>query len=227
MNRFVFLAVLFAATQALADDGGSDALKAFGGFGIIVIALLSIAYLRRLVQNLATAIQQGPRALLGLQRVLVDTFQNGVLYRNGAFERVLTPGVHWIRPKGARMVTVDMRPQVFQIALVAISADRMRVELRAIARVQVADARAAVESATNYRDELVARLQSTLKNLAGEWSFRDIHLRQADFNRAVQTLAGAAIQSAGAACISFELMNAESGTEAPAREEREIGFRTH
>ena len=89
----------------------------------------------------------------------------------------------------------------------------------------IRDARAAFESATNYREEFVAQIQSAIKKLAQERTLKDLHLRQAEFNLAGQILAGSLIQPAGAECIGFELLHTESAGEPPGKDDREIGFR--
>ncbi len=225
MKRIVLPVAILAAGPAWAEDGGSEPLKALGGFAVVVLALLSVAYLRSIASRIARAIRQGPRALVGRQKLIVDMFKSGVLYRDGVFESVLAPGSHWIRPKGAHLVNVDMRPQVLRFNEVATTADHLRVELRVVARVQIRDARAAFESATNYREEFVAQIQSAIKKLAQERTLKDLHLRQAEFNLAGQILAGSLIQPAGAECIGFELLHTESAGEPPGKDDREIGFR--
>jgi hypothetical protein len=48
----VFLAAFFAAAPAWADDAGSEPLKAVGGFVVIVLALICVAYLGRLASRI-------------------------------------------------------------------------------------------------------------------------------------------------------------------------------
>lgn len=220
----VFLAALFAAAPAWADDAGSEPLKAVGGFVVIVLALICVAYLGRLASRIGRAVREGPRALVGLEKLVIGAFQNGVLYRNGSFARVLTPGTHWINPKVFRVAIVEMRPEVLQTTQGVTTSDRIRVLLRSSARVQIRDPRAAVESARNHQAELQAQLQSAIRKVAIEWTFRDLHQRQKEFNAAVHETVNAQILHAGAECIDFELLDAESSRELPDDEPREIGF---
>ncbi|WP_078292747.1 slipin family protein [Mycobacterium sp. D16R24] len=50
------------------------------------------------------------------QKVTIMEWQRGVLYREGVFEAVLAPGVHYTRPRTDTLVTVDMRTQSVQVA---------------------------------------------------------------------------------------------------------------
>lgn len=50
------------------------------------------------------------------QKITIMQWQRGVLYRDGVFKAVLTPGVHYTRPRTDTLVTVDMRAQSIQVA---------------------------------------------------------------------------------------------------------------
>jgi hypothetical protein len=225
MGRLIFLTALVVARTAWAADDGSDVLKAFGGFGVIVLALVGIVLLRRIVARLATAVSQGPQALLGRQRVLIDTFNSGILYRNGAFERVLPAGAHWINMKGARALAVDMRPQVVRVSENVVTADRRRARAAMVVRFQVADIRAAVESATDYHEEYLSRIRAAARALALTRTFRELNLHQAAFNDAGKDAADQALKAAGGRCLSFDLSDVDLVGEVPEAGDREIGFR--
>lgn len=49
------------------------------------------------------------------QKITIMQWQRGVLYRDGVFKAVLTPGVHYTRPRTDTLVTVDMRAQSIQV----------------------------------------------------------------------------------------------------------------
>lgn len=49
------------------------------------------------------------------QKITIMQWQRVVLYRDGVFEAVLTPGVHYTRPRTDTLVTVDMRAQSIQV----------------------------------------------------------------------------------------------------------------
>ncbi|WP_081252203.1 slipin family protein [Mycobacteroides chelonae] len=49
------------------------------------------------------------------QKITIMQWQRGVLYRDGVFKAVLTPGVHYTRPRADTLVTVDMRAQSIQV----------------------------------------------------------------------------------------------------------------
>ena len=169
----------------------------------------------------------GIRSFLGQKKVVIDAYKNGVLYRNGAFERVLPAGVHWINIKGVKITPVEMRPQVVRLAEAATTADRRRSRLTMLMRIQVVDAGAADQCSANYRDEHLSLILAAIRKLALSWNYRDLHLRQAEFSTEGHTVANAALKASGGACISFEVLEVESLGEAPGTDFRDVGFQTH
>ena len=165
--------------------------------------------------------------VLGRRRLIIDTFKSGVLYRNGVFEKILPTGTHWISIKDLRVIAVETRPQVLRMAEVMATSDRRRVRLSMLMRLQIADARAAVESAVNFHDEHAALALAAIRKLALAWTFRDLNLHQSDFSAAGLGAVGEALRASGGRCISFELLEVESLGELPETDERDIGFKTH
>lgn len=223
--RPAFLLALLASWPAWAAGDDSDILKAAGGFGILVLAIIGVVFLRRIVFRLSAAVGQGPRALLGQQKVIIDTFKSGVLYRNGAFERVLPAGAHWINMKNARALAVDMRPQVMRLSEAVLTADRRRARVSITVRFQVADVRAAVECATDYREEYLSLIRGVARSLALTRTFRDLNLHQAEFNEAGRSASDQALKAVGGRCVSFELSDVDLMGEIAETEDRDIGFK--
>lgn len=228
LERAVFGAAMIAAALLNADPAYADARQGFaytvGGFLLGCVFLVGVGGAMHFFVALA---KRGPRVLLGHDNVTVNPFENMVLYRNGVFERVLLPGSHWINPTRVRLVPVDMRPDVFQIEQTAVTADRIAVHLRCIAKVQVKEARTAIESARDYRAEVFASLQSLIKGVALEWPLKDLFARQETINEAAKDRASRLCASTGIECISFELLDVRPSTELPDLDKRGVGFTAH
>ncbi len=195
---------------------------------IIVVVICSAALALRVV--LSRNILAGEPTLADLlirKRVVIDTFKSGVLYRNGVFETVLPTGVHWVIAKNLRVISVEMRPHVLRVTEAIATSDRRRVRLTMVMRLQVVDARAAVESAANFYDEHVALALAAIRKLALGWAFRDLNIREVEFSAAGHAAADEALKASGGACISFELLEVESLGELPETDDRDIGFKTH
>src|SRR5262249_12016101 len=142
--------------------------------GILVIALIVGAW-----AWIVLLLKRGPRAFFGYEQVIVHPFESVVLYKRGVFNRILSPGIHWIWWKNAHhLIRIDMRPAVFQIVQGLVTSDQLLANLRCMARIQVRDPKAVVEGTQNYRDEVSGQLQSVVKGIGKHRTFRDLHLNQ-------------------------------------------------
>lgn len=207
-----------------ARSAQAEAIGPVDGFAFTMLALFLLA---GAWWWLVVLLKKGPRALLGRERMVVNAFESVVAYRDGAFERVLTPGIHWVNPRHAQFIKVDLRPEVFQIAQGTTTADRMAANLRCTARVQIRDPRAAVERAKDYRAEVYASLQSIIKKMGEERTLRELLMRQDEFNAAAKALATQSVSAVGVECVGFELLHAESSSQLPDLETKDVGFRSH
>lgn len=171
--------------------------------------------------------KKGPRALLGQQQVVVHHFENIVLYRRGVFDRILSPGIHWIWSKNRTPIRIDMRPAVLHIAQGLVTSDQLLANLRCIARIQVKDPKAVIEGTQNYRDEVCARLQSVVREMGKQRTFKNLHLNQDEFNSTAQKLATEAIRDIGCECAGFELLEAQSAGALTELEDKQVGFGPH
>lgn len=72
------------------------------------------------------------------EKITIMEWQRAVLYRNGVFEAVLEPGVHYTRPRTDTLVTVDMRAQSVQVAgQDVLTADGFTVKVSAVVEYKV------------------------------------------------------------------------------------------
>jgi regulator of protease activity HflC (stomatin/prohibitin superfamily) len=120
-----------------------------------------------------------------------------------------------------------MRPAVFQIVQGLVTSDQLLANLRCMARIQVMDPKAVVEGTQNYRDEVSARLQSIVKAIGKQRTFKDLHLNQDEFNSTAQKLATQAIRDIGCECAGFELLEAQSAGALTELEGKTMGFGSH
>lgn len=205
-------------------EGSWNLQNAAGGafIGILIIFLLVGAWAWMLV-----LFKKGPRALLGHEQVVVHPFENIVLYRRGVFDRILSPGVYWIWPKNRNLIRIDMRPTVLQIAQGLVTSDQLLANLRCMARIQVKDPKALIEGTQNYRDEVCARLQSVVREMGKQRTFKDLHLNQDEFNLTAQNLATQTIRDIGCECARFELLEAQSAGALTELKDKQVGFGPH
>jgi regulator of protease activity HflC (stomatin/prohibitin superfamily) len=188
-------------------------------FSLIVIAVIAGAW-----AWIQTLFRKGIMGLLGFDRVCVQQFETALLYRNGRFEKALPPGQHRIRAGSRQLVKVDIRPEVFRFTQGAVSADRIAVNLVYVARTQIVDPRTSFESSQNYRDEVFIRLQSVVKVVCSRKPRLEIQMDHQTFSNTAQKAANQALRAIGCECLTFELLQADSGGPIVEFDNRRMGF---
>ncbi|WP_156438859.1 SPFH domain-containing protein [Bradyrhizobium valentinum] len=188
-------------------------------FSLIVIAVIAGAW-----AWISTLFRKGMTALLGFERVGVQSFETVLLYRNGWFEKALPPGRHWIGAGSRQVARIDKRPEVFRFAQGAVSADRMAVHLVYVARTQIVDARASFESTQNYRDEISIRVQSVVKAVCSRKPRLEIQMDHQSFSNNAQKAANQALRAIGCECLTFELLQVDSAGPIAEFDTRRMGF---
>src|SRR5688572_17108881 len=124
----------------------------------VFYAVLGICLLLGAWAWLLLFIRKGPRALLGYEKVVLNQFENAAVYKDGHFERILEPGVHWVQSSNRRLTLVDVRPEVYRIDQTCVTSDHFTAAVRYVARVRIRDPRAAISISQNHKEEVAARL---------------------------------------------------------------------
>mgnify|MGYP003572320253 CR=1 FL=1 len=115
--------------------------------------------------GLDTEIPERFRALVPnglLFDVCVHAHERGLLYVDGAFERVLAPGRHGFSPwnRRIRVDRVDMRERELQVVgQELVTRDKAALRLNLLARFRVTDPVAATQAVEDLRDALYAEVQ--------------------------------------------------------------------
>ena len=192
--------------------------------GSIALSLIVIAVIAAAWAWISTLFRKGIMALLGFEQICVRQFETVLLYRNGRFEKALTPGRHRIRAGSRQLARIDMRPEVFRFAQGAVSADRFAVNLVYVARTQIVDPRASFESTQNYRDEVFIRLQSVVKAVCSRKPRLEIQMDHQSFSNSAQKAASQVLRAIGCECLTFELLQVDSSGPVVDLDNRRMGF---
>jgi regulator of protease activity HflC (stomatin/prohibitin superfamily) len=122
---------------------------------IPLATLLALAVLLLLVQRLIGRL---------FRRTVLFEYQRGLLYRNGVFQRVLTPGAYWHLVAASTITTVDLRPRIAAVPNQEIlSADNISLKLSLAAQYAVADPAQAAHATQDYSEALYLLLQLALR----------------------------------------------------------------
>ena len=192
--------------------------------GSIALSLIVIAVIAAAWAWISTLFRKGIMALLGFEQVCVRQFETVLLYRNGRFEKALTPGRHRIRAGSRQLARIDRRPEVFRFTQGAVSADRFAVNLVYVARTQIVDPRASFESTQNYRDEVFIRLQSVVKAVCSRKPRLEIQMDHQSFSNSAQKAASQVLRAIGCECLTFELLQVDSSGPVVDLDNRRMGF---
>lgn len=104
-----------------------------------------------------------------LRRVVIFEYERGILYRNGKFNRVLEPGAYYMNRYLTSVTRVDVRRRAVTLqGQEMLSADNVGIRVSMAATFQIVDPRKAINSSTNYMDEIYLILQAELRDLVGE-----------------------------------------------------------
>jgi regulator of protease activity HflC (stomatin/prohibitin superfamily) len=140
----------------------------------------------------------------------VQQFETVLLYRNGRFEKALSPGRHRLRAGSRQLVRIDLRPEVFRFSQGTVSSDNIAINLVYAARTQIVDPKAAFESTQNYREEISIRLQSVVKAVCSRKPCLEVQTDHQTFSNNVQKAASQILRAIGCDCLTFELLQVDS-----------------
>jgi regulator of protease activity HflC (stomatin/prohibitin superfamily) len=104
------------------------------------------------------------------QRQKVLAFQSGVVLRGSVTEKVVGPGLHWVRPSQT-LVLCDMRPRPFQIAgQELIAADGMAVRISLGGEQRIADPAIFVRESSDGFGTFYLELRQSLRIAVSEYT---------------------------------------------------------
>jgi regulator of protease activity HflC (stomatin/prohibitin superfamily) len=191
-------------------------------FSLILISLVVGAWAWVLV-----LFTKGVMGLFGFDRIIVQQFENVLIYKDGDFERSLTPGAYWIHARNRQLIRIDLRPEVYRLGQGVISSDHFAINVLYVARAQISDPRASFETTKNYRDDIVVRLQSVVKRVCSEKTRMQTQTNHQDFDDSARQAANLALRDIGCECVSFELLQAEPTGAVSELDDRRVGFGPH
>ena len=131
-------------------------------------------------------------ALTLVRRAVVLEFQRGVLYRNGRFVRVLSPGAYWLPAWGTKLELVDVRLRTETVpGQEVLAADGLGIKISLAARYQVEDPVAAVNRSESFGDALYLELQVALRTVVSALRVDELLVQRGDVSQRVTALAAA------------------------------------
>jgi regulator of protease activity HflC (stomatin/prohibitin superfamily) len=103
-----------------------------------------------------------------LARTTIYDYQQGLLYRNGAFDKAVGPGTYRYLAHRTRIETFDLRPQPLSLAGQEIlTKDNASVRVSLIGNYRITDAKTAMDHSTSYMFDLQTIGQLALREQVG------------------------------------------------------------
>jgi regulator of protease activity HflC (stomatin/prohibitin superfamily) len=100
---------------------------------------------------------------------IIRPYQVAVVERVGRYDRTMSSGLHFIFPVLERIIFVDMREQVADVAPQdVITKDNVVVTVDAVIYFQVTDAKMRLYNVANFAFAIVTLAQTSLRNIIGE-----------------------------------------------------------
>lgn len=99
----------------------------------------------------------------------VNQFERGLVERFGAYQKTVSPGLHFITPFIDRMLRINMREQVIDVPpQEIITEDNVVVNVDAVVYYQIMDPVRALYEVEDFELAIVKLAQTTLRNVVGE-----------------------------------------------------------
>lgn len=133
-----------------------------------------------------------------LETVYVEAEHQGLAFRDGRFDRALSPGLHayWNDTTLFEVKAVDLREQMLDITgQDVMTADKVTLRLNAVVTYRVADARVALQASECYAQALYREAQLALRAVIGA---RELDVLLAEKERVTAELDQAVRRKAGA-----------------------------
>jgi regulator of protease activity HflC (stomatin/prohibitin superfamily) len=112
---------------------------------------------------------------LNVRQNIIFEYERGLLYRQGKFQRVLSPGRHWSLRFIHSVHKIDIRNQFVTLpGQEVLSADNITIKISLAASYQVDDPYLALNKTANYQAALYLLLQLQLRDLVGATNIEEL-----------------------------------------------------
>ncbi|MBX9687194.1 MAG: slipin family protein [Candidatus Obscuribacterales bacterium] len=110
-----------------------------------------------------------------LKKIIVWEYQQGLLYRNGAFKKTLGAGAYWIWSPNDSLVVLDSRRQTITLSgQEIITADNVGVKLSMLLTYRIADAAKATNQSSSWYQELYGFAQLAARDVLSNMTVEDL-----------------------------------------------------
>lgn len=113
--------------------------------------------------------------IIFFRRVTIMAYESGLLFSQGKFKRILTPGTHAYLRGWQTVQKLDIRSRFITLAgQEVLTADNISLKVSLVAGFKVGDPFQAVHESVNYQEALYLLLQINLRDIVGGMSVDEL-----------------------------------------------------
>jgi regulator of protease activity HflC (stomatin/prohibitin superfamily) len=121
-----------------------------------------------------------------VQHVTIHEYQQGLLYRDGRFQRVLAPGGHWLLRGGTTVRPVDTRLAFYSLSgQELVTADGVAVKISLALQQRVVDAPTAIHAVSDYTQATYTIAQVALREVVAGLTVEEVLQRRTEIGAEV------------------------------------------
>lgn len=119
--------------------------------------------------------------LLLYRRVTIYDYESGLLFNQGKFQHILSPGTHGYWRGIQKVQKLDMRSRYITLpGQEVLTADNISLKVTLVASFKIGDPYLSVMETTNYQEALYLLLQINLRDIVGGMDIDDILIKRAE-----------------------------------------------
>lgn len=138
--------------------------------------------------------------------VVVYEWEQGLIYKNGKFDRLVPPGRYWILRSATMVRKLDMRPRFVSIpGQEVLSSDGATLRVTLAARYEIVDPAQAANKVENYAEALYLHLQLGLREIIGNKKIDEVLATRGQLGDTLMDMTRAAIDDLGLRLLSVNV----------------------
>lgn len=116
--------------------------------------------------------------------IIIFDYERGVVYRNGKFHRILSPGLHWLFARLETAQKVDIRKRFITIpGQEVLSADNVNIKVSVVAVYHIEDPYKALTNTASYMESLYLILQLGLRDLFSSTPIEELLTKRPEMSK--------------------------------------------
>ena len=140
------------------------------------------------------------------KRMMIFEYERGVVFHNGKFQRILSPGVYWLLQRFDVLQKVDIRTRFVTIpGQEVLSADNINIKVSIAASFRIEDPLKALTTTSNYSESLYMILQLGLRDLFSSSPVEELLVKRGELSKRLFETATDNVSNIGLTLLSADI----------------------